>query len=76
MKIINVDFSKRGKDIHYYKKMLRQDRVDDIDAKIERILTYQDLEARGRLLTKGYNKEKKKRHVKNEIVAFPHKEAL
>lgn len=76
MKIIRVDFSKRGKDVYYYKKVLRQEQKCDIDAKIDRIITYQNLEARGRLLTKGDADETKKETIKNKVTTSSHKKAL
>ena len=73
MKIVNVDSSKRGKDIHYYKKILKEERNKDITAKINRIMTYQDLESRGRLITKRKTKQKQKvkKYSKTNIIKFP-----
>lgn len=50
MKVIKADFTKRGKDLYYLKKQ-RKEMKDTIDRKIERLLAYQDLKFRGRLVT-------------------------
>ena len=51
MKVIKVDFSKEGKDRYYFGRQLRKEQKNDIDGKIDRIIAYQDLKARGRLLS-------------------------
>ena len=50
MKVIAVDFTKHGKDIYYMKKELRESQYD-LDDKIQRVITYQDLKFRNRLVS-------------------------
>lgn len=57
MEIIKIDFTQAGKDRYYYLKQLRKEKNTTED-KIERLMTYQDLKARGRLLTDNKPKPK------------------
>lgn len=44
MKVIKVDFTKRGKDLFYLKKDHRLEQKRNIDEKLEKILAFQKLQ--------------------------------